>query len=139
MKKLISLLLITLTYLTNFGQVHWLINSDSVPKCELIKSGKFVNKETNDKTTDGYYIIIKDGYATEYINDGQYYLKSKIEFKTACKYTSTVIEVTIPDYNIEPGTIISTEIISTSSIDNLIEIKSEINNDSYSFVLQKIK
>jgi len=45
----------TITYFINFGQVHWLINSDSIPKCELIKSGKFVNKETIILFLDCYF------------------------------------------------------------------------------------
>ena len=122
-----------------FGQVHWLINADSIPDCNFIKSGKFVNKETDEKVTPGYSIVINDGQITEYVNNSEHYVKSKIEFISDCEYQSTVIEVTIPNYNLGPGTIIRTEIIATALVDNLIEIKSTINETSNYFVLQKIE
>jgi hypothetical protein len=139
MKKIILMLTIIISSQFVFGQVHWLVNADSIPECSFIKEGKFINKETPDKATEGYYIIIKDGYSTEYINNGEYYVKSKMNFTGDCAYTSTVEEVTIPNYSVRPGTQIQTEIVETALTDNLIEIKATMNGKSSFLVLEKVK
>ena len=139
MKQLLFLSAFFIINFSSYGQVHWLVNADSIPDCNLIKSGKFINKESNEKATEGYSIVFENGIATEYINNGAYYLKSRVEFISECKYKSTVIEVTIPNYNLGPGTIIQTEIINTATADNLVEIKSTINDKSSYFALQKIE
>ena len=138
MKSIVLIALLTLTCQLSFSQVHWLINADSIPDCEFIKSGKFLNKESNEVATPGYYIVFEDGYATEYLNDGQYYLKSKIEFLTDCSYESTVVEVTMPNSTIEVGTVIYTEIIETALIDNLVQLKSDHDGEVYYFVFEKV-
>lgn len=140
-KILVAILTLLLIFICHFSfsQVHWLVNTDSVTSCEFIKSGKFVNKESNEVTTSGYYIVFEDGFATEYVQDGKYYLKSKIEFLSDCKYKSTVIEVTMPNYPLGVGTIIHTEIIETALSDNLIEIKSTFEGKDHYFVLQKVE
>lgn len=139
MKQILLLTLFVLFSKVTFGQVHWLINADSIPNCSFIKDGKFINKETDEKATDGYYIVFKDGYATEYINNGEFYVKSKIEFLSECKYRSTIIEVTIPKYNLGSGTIIHTEIIKTAIVDKLVEIKSTFNGNNRHFILQRVE
>ncbi len=139
MKLIVIITVLTLMQTITYGQVHWLINADSIPNCELIKNGKFVNKETDQVATDGYYIVFSEGYATEYVNHGEYYLKSKIEFLSDCKYKSTVQEVTIPNYSLGPGTIIYTEVINTSTADNPVQVRSTLNNSSSTFVLEKIE
>ena len=139
MRQVLLLISFFLLCQVTFGQVHWLINADSIPNCDFIKKGKFVNKETNETVTAGYSIVFKDGYATEFINDGEFYVKSKIEFLSDCKYQSTIIEVTIPHFSLGPGAIIQTEIIYTAMVDKLVEIKSTFNGNSSYLVLQRVE
>ncbi len=49
MRRFILFVILIVTCQIANGQVHWFINADSIPDCDFIKSGKFVNKETNEK------------------------------------------------------------------------------------------
>ena len=139
MRSIITLIVFICSYQIGLSQVHWLINPDTRTNCDIIKTGKFINKVSNESSTPGYYIVFEDGYATEFIDDGKFYLKSKIDFISDCEYKSTVVEVTIPNYNLKPGTVIHTEVIETIIADNLIKIRSTLEGNSYFFVLQKIE
>ena len=88
-----------------------------------------------------YYIIFSDGYVTDYVNGGKYYVKSKITYESSCKWTSEIVEVTIPDYYLEPGHQIITEVIETAKVDNLVKIKVRNKGDNKNsiFVLEKIE
>lgn len=121
------------------SQIHWLINQDTTIHCEIIQTGKFINKITDSESTLGYYVIIKDGYATEYVENGKYFVKSKIKFENPCKYESTIVENTIPNYNVKIGDKIYTEIIETALADKLIKIKSKMSGDWQTFVWEKIE
>jgi hypothetical protein len=140
--KQLSILILLLIFVSKANsQVHWLINMDSIPKCEIIKSGKFINKQTDCEATPDYYIIFSDGYVTDYVNGGKYYVKSKITYESSCKWTSEIVEVTIPDYYLEPGHQIITEVIETAKVDNLVKIKVRNKGDNKDsiFVLEKIE
>ena len=104
----------------------------------MIKSGKFLNEETNTRTTPGYSIEIRDNEVMELVNDGEFYMKSKIEFTSECDYQLTVLESTIPDDN-SVGTKVYVEIVATSTIDKLIEIRTTYNSNTQIFVLRKIE
>ena len=121
------------------GQTHWLINADEVPNCMFIREGKFVNKELDDKITEGYYMIFRDNYLTEYINNGEYFIKSKLTFISDCEYVTEVIEVSIPNYDIDIGAKVNTRIVKTALIDNLIEVQSEFEGKKSNYVFEKIK
>lgn len=139
MKKVI-VLIILLSSLSTFSQnveIHYLINKDSIPNCSMIRSGKFLNEETNTRTTPGYSIEIRNGEVMELVNDGEFYMKSKIEFTSDCEYTLTVIESTMPNDN-SLGTKVYVEILATSTIDKLIKIRTKYT-DSHIFVLRKIE
>ena len=72
MTKLIFFIVL-LTSLSLYSQndiVHYLINEDSIANCSMIKSGKFLNEETNTRTTPGYSIEIRDNEVMELVNDG---------------------------------------------------------------------
>lgn len=136
-----SILTTILILITNvvFSQIHWLINADKVPNCELIKKGKFINKEISGKSTESYYVVLDNNYITEFINDGEFFIKSKLEFTSDCSYKGTITEITIPDYNLPIGTIFYTEIIETATVDNLVKIKSSLENGKeYTLVWEKI-
>ncbi|PCI95738.1 MAG: hypothetical protein COB15_11865 [Flavobacteriales bacterium] len=141
MKKLFFIAILFYCSFSASAQIHWLVNSDSIPNCELIKSGKFVNKETDCKVTPDYYIVYSNGFVTDFVNDGKYYVKSKLTFKSECKWESEIVEVTIPESSIKVGSIIITEVIETATIDNLVKIDARNKGDKEGtiLVLQKIE
>lgn len=116
--------------------IHWLVNQDSVADCSMIKSGKFLNEETCDKVTPGYSIEIRGNSVMELINDGEFYIKSKIDFTSDCNYELTVLESTIPDDD-SVGTKVYVKVEGTSKIDNLVMIKTRYAEEQ-TFVLKKI-
>jgi hypothetical protein len=103
----------------------------------MVKSGKFLNEETDTKITPGYSIEIRDNEVLELVNDGEYYMKSRIEFTSECEYELTVLESTLPNDN-SAGTKVYVEILATSTIDKLIKIRTKYTN-SQIFVLRKIE
>ena len=117
--------------------IHWLANQDSITDCSMIKSGKFLNEESCDKITPGYSIEIRGNMVTELVNDGEFYMKSKIDFTSDCAYELTILESTIPGDNII-GSKVYVEVIGTSKIDNLIMIKT-LYAEEQTFVLKKVK
>ena len=141
MKRLLIAILMLICVNDASSQIHWLINQDSIPNCEIIKSGKFINKQTNCDATPDYYIIYSDGYVTDYVSGGQYYIKSKITYESSCKWESEIVEITIPDYNLKPGHKIITEVIETATIDNLVKIKVQNKGEAeeHIFVLEKVE
>jgi hypothetical protein len=140
--KQLSIVILLLIFVSKANsQIHCLINKDSIPNCEIIKSGKFINKQTDCDATPDYYIIYSDGYVTDYVNGGKFYVKSKITYESSCKWKSEIIEITIPDYNLKPGHKILTEVIETATVDNLVKIKVRIEGETkeHIFVLEKIE
>ena len=136
--KIFSLLLFLIFSNIAQSQVHWLINKDSITDCSSIKAGKFVNEEMDGKITAGYSIEIRGNEVIERLNDGEYYLKSKINFTSECSYELTVLETTIPGNENLIGTKIITEILESAKVDNLIKIRSK-GNEWQEFVLRKIE
>lgn len=67
-------------------------NADAQPNCTMIQNTSFLNREANGNNTPGYRIEYGGGYVTEYLENGKYYVKTKIEFVSACEYTSRVVE-----------------------------------------------
>lgn len=118
--------------------IHWLVNKDSKADCSYIKSGRFVNEETGDEITKGYSIEFRGEIAIEKIEDGKYYLKSKITYTSECDYEITVLETDIPGYETVIGQTFYTEILETAKIDKLIKIRSK-GEEWKTFVLRKVE
>lgn len=139
MKKLL-LILILLTSLGLKAQDRIIPDRDNVPNCQLMSGGKYINMETDDRVTSGYYAIIKDGVEIEYVEDGKYYLKSTLAFKDKCTYKMTIVECTIPDFIFQKGDEIYSEIVETSTKHNLIKMRSKLKNGSWvTVVFRKIE
>ena len=114
MKSIFAIIFLFFAATSVFSQenvVHWLVNEDEVMNCSLIRSGKFLNEETCDRVTAGYSIEIRDNFVIEKIEDGKYYMKSKMEFTSDCTYELTVLESTIPESNVI-GLKVNVEIIT---------------------------
>ncbi len=118
--------------------VHVLINQDKTADCNYIRSGKFVNEKTSDEITDGYSIEFRGEYVLEKIENGKYFLKSKITYTSDCSYKIKVIDTDNPSYKNQIGKTFYTEILETAKIDNLIVIRSK-GTKWKTFVLRKVE
>lgn len=105
--------------------IHWLINQDKITDCNYIKSGKFVQEKSCDEITEDYSIEFRDDYVLEKVENGKYFLRSKITYTSNCAYQLKVLETNIPGYESEIGKIYYTEILETAKIDKLIKIRSK--------------
>ncbi len=135
---LTTILLFSLT-INAQEEVHFLWNKDSKTDCSFIKSGKFVNEESDSKITEGYSIEFRNGFAVEKIEDGKYFLKSKITYTSECSYEMKVLETNIPGYDGVVGKTFFTEILETAKVDKLTMIRSREDKDWKTLVLRKIE
>lgn len=119
------------------NNIHYLENSDSVPDCAFLRSGVFLNEESQDKFTDGYSIEFNNGTVIEKIANGQYFVKSKIVYDSECSYILTVIETTYPSDAIEVGLKTYTEILDTAVSENLILIRSKAKDEEWQMLVFK--
>ena len=133
MKLLLVPILLTFNSVLAQTEEFIFTSPDKVTNCKSMQSGRF---ESTTYSPSDYYMIIKDGFQTEFVAGGQYYVKSKIEFKDKCSYKSTVVEVTIPDYNVKPGEFATTDIVETQC--EFIKIKTKIGDKELLTVLKKI-
>jgi hypothetical protein len=139
MRTLIILISLIGLSLTVKSQVHWLINQDSIPNCSMMQSGKFVYQVTGCNNAPGYYFIIDNGIETEYVENGKYYVKSKLDFTSPCEYIITIQEITIPNFHLKVGDKYTVEIVETATIDNLVKIKTLLDGEYNYFVFEKIE
>lgn len=118
-----------------FGQnnEYIFLDPDDLPNCKAITNGKF---KTATSSINDYIMEISDNVITEYVQDKKYYVRSKLKFTTPCSYTATIIEVTIPNYNLKPGTVFSNEIIETDH--NFLKIRARLNDKEYITVIEKL-
>lgn|GEM_PF-1428292 len=135
---LTTILLFSLTIKAQ-KEIHFIWNKDSITDCNFIKSGKFVNEETDSKITDGYSIVFRNSFAVEKIENGKYFLKSKIIYTSECSYEMKVLETNIPGYDDVIGKTFFTEILETAKSDKLIMIRSRADKDWKTLVLRKIE
>ena len=139
MKYYYVLIIVLFTISANSQEmVHWIINKDAKTNCNFIKSGKFVNEETGDKTTEGYTIEFRGNIVTEKMENGKYYLKSKIKYTSKCSYEVKVLETNEPGYEELIGQTFYSEILETSKKDKLIKIRSK-GTEWKILVLRKIE
>lgn len=116
------------------AQTHILLSPDKKTNCKLIKEGKFISQ---DYSVKDYYLVVSKDTITEFVQDGKYYLKSKVEFISDCSYKSNIIMTTIPDYKITWDQFAITEIIQTQC--NFIKIKTKMGATEVTTVLEKVE
>ncbi|MFM7017268.1 hypothetical protein [Flavobacterium sp.] len=97
-----------------------------------------MNEETGDEITKGYSIEFRGENVIEKIEDGKYYLKSKITYTSECSYEIKVLETNIPGYESVIGQKFYTEILETAKIDKLIKIRSK-GEEWKTLVLRKVE
>src|SRR5215208_4865150 len=76
-------------------------------QCSILKQGKFKYLDAEDKTA---YLEIKDNKQVEYYQSGKYYIKSDIEWVSACVYELTLTEKTLPDITFKEGDKLTMEV-----------------------------
>ncbi|KFF16056.1 hypothetical protein [Flavobacterium hydatis] len=130
MKNIIILFLLFSNVL--IAQENIFLDPDKEPNCEELKNGKFASISYSPKE---YYMIVKDGIQTEYLENGQY-VKSKMEFLNDCEYKTTILEVTIPNYYAKVGDFLTTKILQTQC--EYIKVRSTMLGKDYEFVFVKM-
>ena len=127
-------LLTILSYSTK-GQAiedHIFLKPDKNANCAMLKKGKFLSVKYDSIQ---YYLIANNDIVTEYVSDGKYFIKTKREFLNKCKYRSTIVEVTIPNYNMKVGDTITTEILETEC--DFVKIRIKMGATELTTVLVK--
>lgn len=89
--------------------VHLLLEPDSLTQCDIMRNGKFLNFNYEEKD---YIMITDDSTVTEYLEGGKKIIKSSRVWKNNCSYKLTIVENT-SDVKISIGDSIFVEIVST--------------------------
>ena len=128
-RKILFLLLLSKSSL---AQEHLFMEPDEEPNCLMIQTGKFHSVIYNE---DEYYLVANKDTVHEYVSEGRYYIKTKRDFVNNCAYKSTILEVTIPDYDLKPGDTIYTEILETEC--EFVKVKVTMGDKEVTTVLIK--
>ena len=91
-----------------FITFHSLIFSQSKNQidCSFLKNSKMVNISM----PNGGYVIISDSIHMEFVDDGKYFIKSKLKWINDCQYNATVIEFTWPKFKFPIGEVLNSKI-----------------------------
>jgi hypothetical protein len=116
------------------GQEHIFLDFDSIPQCDIMKNGTFISV---DQPRSAYYMVVKDGIQTEYVQEGKYYVKLRMDWLSTCSYRSVVVEVTIPGYDVKPGEIATTEILQTLC-EEYVKFKAQMGKNELISVYHKL-
>jgi len=131
------LMLFSLLFVCHIYAQPQLEKADAKANCQMIRESAFLNREPNGRHTKGYRIVFSGDYSIEYLDGGKYYVKSKIEYINDCEYTSTVVEVTKPNFHIKIGDTFRTRILETSTETGLIKIQVSINGTENFIILDR--
>lgn len=107
---------------------------DNPAKCANIKEGKFFRMNYPPNL---WYMTVKDNIQTEYYNDGKDFIKLSMVFVGDCDYKLVVVEKSEKEHPIKVGDVLSNKVLATQ--DNYVKIQSKFENDTYDFVLVKVK
>lgn len=141
MKNLLLLILIFFAFskkMTAQESIHWLINQDLKTDCNYLKTGVFINKETGQKTTEGYTIEFSKDYVLEKFESGKYYVKSILNFTSECNYELIINETNNSDLKEFIGQKIYGEIMETATIDKLVKIKVKMGENTLIVIFEKL-
>jgi len=75
--------------------------------CNFLKECKLKYLDNSDSTA---YIVIKDRTHIEYLQNGKYFIKSKLDWINACEYNATMIDITLPGFPFKPGDVMNVKI-----------------------------
>lgn len=77
--------------------------------CSYMHKGTFKDLADEDKNA---YLVIDEDYLIDYFQQGNYFIKSKIEWTDDCHYTLTFLETNAPDIDLPKGTKLKVEIMA---------------------------
>lgn len=119
------------------NDIHYLENPDSVVDCSFIKSGVFLNAESQDVFTEGYSIEFRNNIVIEKIDNGKYFVKSKVVFDKNCGYVLTVVESNYEQDVFKKGLKTYTEVLDTSVSENLVLLRSKAKDGDWRMLVFK--
>jgi hypothetical protein len=90
--KLIRPILFALLLVTN---LQCFCQDIETPPCSILKKGKFLYLDTQDKTT---YIEMDGNYQIQKSDKNPYYIESAVEWINDCTYIMTMTKITIPNF-----------------------------------------
>ncbi|WP_313806054.1 hypothetical protein [Flavobacterium sp.] len=102
MKTIFSLLLLVAFSFSSYSQIE----KEKVD-CRVLKDCKLRYIDIDDPNA---YILIKGNKITEYLDGGRYYIKSELTWLNDCEYTAKILEINIPEFPFEPGTLMNVKI-----------------------------
>lgn len=102
--------------------------------CASLKHGTF--KYVNAPDTSAYVVINGNEHA-EYYNNGQYHIKSRLEWKNNCEWVMTMIESTVPNFPYKPGDRMT---VSVQRIEkDMIYFRATVKKDSWDGQLRRVE
>lgn len=102
--------------------------------CAIMREGTFKYK---DPDGDDVIVKISGEGVTEEHKKGKYFLMSKIKWINDCEYENMLVMCTIPQFNLEPGTVMEVTIDKVEG--RQIYFTATAKGKSYHNVLTKIK
>ena len=123
-------LIFTLGILTS-SLIASTVYAQSENGCNALHSGKF----TYGNPTNLIKVEINGKKHVEYHDNGQYYIKSKLEWLSDCEYNMTMKKVTIPNFPFGKGDVMNVKIDKVEG--NKIYYTSTVNGKSWKGVFNK--
>lgn len=87
--------------------------------CSFLKNCKM----RNISMSNGGYVLIQDSIHMEYVDDGKYYIKSKLEWISDCEYSATVIEFTWPEFVFPIGEVLYAKLTEIKNDTLFLELR----------------
>ncbi len=97
---------LAVAFLTMFSFASY---AQDVTDCSLMKDGRFIVEGDEDETA---YMVIEDGYMTEFMQSSALYIKSKITWTDDCSYSLELTETNIPNFSQPLGTKLFVKILA---------------------------
>ena len=101
--------------------------------CEKLHNGTFKYGNVSDEIK----VVINGENHIEYHDNGKYYIKSKLNWKSECEYDMTMIEITIPNFPNKVGDVMNVKIKKVEG--NVISYIATVQGKSWDGQLIKIK
>ncbi len=101
--------------------------------CTILHNGTFVYGNPGEEIK----VVIKGNRHTEYHQNGEYMIKSKIVWTDECEYNMTITKVTIPNFPYQKGDVMNVQVNSVNG--NEIYYTSTVQGVSWEGKFTKVK
>jgi hypothetical protein len=98
--------------------------------CSLMKKGKFVYVDN-----PAAWFVIDGNKHTEYLENGKYYIESKLKWNSDCSYTMIMTKCTVPDFPYKPRDIM--KVVVDKIEDGVIYFSSAIKGNKMQGAVKK--